>query len=50
MQGIPGINAPGKYADYAKDPWRTVTSIFKKVDDGTYEYFYPVAKGRGKQP
>jgi len=41
---IPGINAPGKYADYAKDPWKTVSLIFKKVADGTYEYFYPLAK------
>jgi hypothetical protein len=41
---IPGINAPGKYADYAKDPWKTVSLIFKKVGDGTYEYFYPPAK------
>jgi hypothetical protein len=38
---IPGINAKGRYEDYAKDPWKTVTSIFKKVEEGTYEYFYP---------
>jgi hypothetical protein len=41
---IPGINAKGRYEDYAKDPWKTVTSIFKRVDEGTYEYFYPTAK------
>jgi len=41
---IPGINANGRYDDYAKDPWKTVTSIFKRVEDGTYEYFYPAAK------
>jgi hypothetical protein len=41
---IPGINAKGRYEDYAKDPWKTVTSIFKRVDAGTYEYFYPAAK------
>jgi hypothetical protein len=34
--------------DYAKDPWKFVTTIFKKVDDGSYEYFYPAAKG-GRQ-
>jgi hypothetical protein len=34
----------GRYEDYAKDPWKTVTSIFKRVDEGTYEYFYPTAK------
>jgi hypothetical protein len=38
---IPGINAKGRYEDYAKDPWKTVTAIFKKVEEGTYEYFYP---------
>lgn len=41
---VPGINAPGRYEEYAKDPWKTVSTIFKKVDDGTYEYFYPAAK------
>ena len=41
---IPGINAKGRYEDYAKDPWKTVTSIFKRVDAGTYEYFYPATK------
>jgi len=43
---IPGINSKGRYDDYAKDPWKTVTSVFKRVDDGTYEYFYPAAKRR----
>src|SRR5436309_12866221 len=41
---IPGIDTKGRYDDYAKDPWKTVTSIFKRVDDGTYEYFYPAGK------
>jgi len=45
---IPGINAPGKYTDYAKDPWKTVSMIFKKVEDGTYEYFYPTGKVKPK--
>jgi hypothetical protein len=39
---LPGINAPGKYPDYAKDPWKTVVSVMKKIDAGTYEYFYPM--------
>ncbi len=38
---IPGISAPGKYEDYAKDPWKTFSEIMKKVEAGTYEYFYP---------
>ena len=46
---IPGVNAPGKYADYAKDPWKTVSAMFKKIEDGSYEYFYPAVKGQ-KRP
>ncbi|HEY1374798.1 MAG TPA: hypothetical protein VGH50_20165 [Candidatus Binatia bacterium] len=38
---LPGINAPGRYEDYAKDPWKTVTMVIKKIEDGSYEYFYP---------
>jgi hypothetical protein len=41
---IPGINAPGKYEDYAKDPWKTFVEVMKKVNAGTYEYFYPKKK------
>ena len=43
---LPGINAPGKYEDYAKDPWKTFSEIMKKVDAGTYEYFYPATKAK----
>jgi hypothetical protein len=46
---IPGVNGKGRYQDYAKDPWRMVTSIFKRVDEGTYEYFYPGTKQPGKK-
>jgi hypothetical protein len=41
---LPGINAPGRYEDYAKDPWKTVTQVMKKIEDGNYEYFYPPVK------
>lgn len=41
---LPGINAPGRYEDYARDPWKTVTEVMKKIDMGAYEYFYPVVK------
>ena len=43
---LPGINAPGKYEDYAKNPWKTFAEIMKKIEAGTYEYFYPVAKAK----
>ena len=41
---LPGINAPGRYEDYAKDPWKTLTMVMKKIEAGTYEYFYPAVK------
>jgi hypothetical protein len=41
---IPGINAPGKYQDYAKDPWKTFSEVMRKIDAGTFEYFYPPVK------
>lgn len=45
---VPGINAPGRYENYAKEPWKTVSTIFKKVDEGSYKYFYPVAQPKRK--
>jgi hypothetical protein len=41
---IPGVTAPGRYEDYAKDPWKTISQVIKKIDDGSYEYFYPPMK------
>lgn len=41
---LPGINAPGRYEDYAKDPWKTITQVMKKVEAGKYEYFNPKVK------
>ena len=38
---LPGINAPGKYEDYAKDPWKTISGVIKRIQGGTYEGFYP---------
>lgn len=43
---LPGINAPGRYEDYAKDPWKTQSMVMKKIEAGTYEYFYPPVKKR----
>ena len=38
---IPGINAPGKYADYAVNPWSTVKGVVDRASAGTYDHFYP---------
>ena len=46
---IPGITAPGRYEDYARDPWKTFTEVMKKVESGTYEFFYPAKKAAAKQ-
>jgi hypothetical protein len=43
---LPGINAPGNYQDYAKDPWKTVSAVMKRIEAGTYEYFYPAPKAK----
>ena len=44
VPGIPGINAPGRYEDYAKDPWKFAKAEMAKIMAGTYEYFYPPVK------
>jgi hypothetical protein len=41
---VPGINAPGKYEEFAKDPWQTHSMVIKKIESETYEYFYPPLK------
>ncbi len=41
---LPGVNAPGKFEDYAKDPWKTLTAVINKIQAGSYEYFYPEVK------
>ncbi len=41
---LPGINAPGRYDDYAKDPWKTVSTVIRKIEDGSFEYFYPATR------
>jgi hypothetical protein len=35
-----------RYGDYAKDPWKTFATVNEEVGAGTYEYFYPVKKGK----
>ncbi|HEY3303463.1 MAG TPA: hypothetical protein VGL70_08010 [Candidatus Binatia bacterium] len=48
VRHLPGINAPGNYQEYAKNPWKFQTQINKKIAGGTYEYFYPVGKKASK--
>ncbi|MGH7773768.1 MAG: hypothetical protein ACREQA_16205 [Candidatus Binatia bacterium] len=43
---LPGINAPGRYEDYAKNPWKTISEVIGKIDAGNYDYFYPPVKKR----
>jgi hypothetical protein len=38
---IPGINAPGKYEDYAADPWKVANGVIHKAVNGTYEHYFP---------
>lgn len=40
----PGINAPGSYQDYARDPWKYADAQMKKILSGTYEHYYPPVK------
>lgn len=41
---IPGINARGRYEDYARDPWKYADAQMKKILSGTYEHYYPPAR------
>ena len=38
---LPGVNAPGSYDDYAKNPSAHWTQWAKSVEDGTNAYFKP---------
>ena len=48
IRHLPGINAPGNYQDYAKNPWKHQSEIIKKLNAGRYEYYYPVGKPGAK--
>jgi hypothetical protein len=48
VRHLPGINTPGNYQDYAKNPWKAQREIIKKLNDGTYEYYYPQKKPGAK--
>ena len=38
---LPGINAPGTYDSYARDPGAYWTRWARSIDAGTYEFFKP---------
>ena len=38
---VPGINAPGRYEDYAADPWKYAKKVIDQVMEGSYAHFYP---------
>ena len=41
IPAIPGVNTPGKYEDYARNPGAYWTQWANKINGGTYEYFKP---------
>jgi hypothetical protein len=41
IPALPGINAPGSYDDYARNPGVYWTKWSASVENGTYEYFKP---------
>jgi len=38
---VPGINAPGSYEEYARNPYAYHREVNDKILAGTYEHFYP---------
>ena len=50
VRHLPGINAPGSYQEYAKNPWKVQAQIIKKITDGSYDYYYPAGKKGVKGP
>ncbi len=39
VRNLPGINAPGSYAEYAANPWPFEKRIDEEIAEGTYRYF-----------
>lgn len=46
VPGVPGINAPGRYEDYAQNPYKYAKAEMDQVLAGTYAHFYPPAKAQ----
>ena len=38
---VAGINAPGSFEEYARNPYPYHKAVNDKILDGTYEHFYP---------
>ena len=38
---VPGVNAPGSYEEFSKNPWQHYADVFKRIDDRTYQFLYP---------
>jgi hypothetical protein len=41
---MPGVNVPGRYQDYAADPWKFDKVVIDKALSGDYQYMYPKPK------
>jgi hypothetical protein len=41
IPALPGINAPGRYEDYARDPGAYWTRWAASIENGSYEFFKP---------
>jgi len=41
VTAMPGVNMPGSYDQYARNPGTYWTSWAERVEAGTYEYFKP---------
>jgi hypothetical protein len=41
IPALPGINAPGSYDDYARNPGAYWTGWAKSIEDGSYRFFKP---------
>ena len=46
---VPGINAPGRYEDYARAPYKYHKAVNDKILAGAYEHFYPPVSRSGQQ-
>ncbi len=44
---MPGINAPGRYEDFARNPWPVSKAVIDKAVAGTYEHYYPPVQKTG---
>ena len=43
---VPGINAPGSYKDYSRDPWKVAKSQMEEILGGSSSYYHPLGETR----